>query len=913
LNRILRVVVVDADIASRTALTTLCENARLDVVFVSGLEALDLLMREEAAAVVLHVTSRAGPWRELVRQLAFYSDRTALFVVETETAGIPLREWDYLLPPTARRFAAISPSELVEKVQEALRGRTDPLTELTPPGQEEGSEMTSAAAAAVLGVGLARLDLAGQICAADLQFCRLLGVRPADLEGKSLLSFVDAQDAPRTRDLLASIRSGDVEAARGEFRRQVAAGQPRWFLLGLTRPTDASTEPAIAASLQDISARKWMQRVLNVADQWNRQVIEGIPAGMVHLARDGTLVGANAEAALLLGRPPDLVTSLQLSELISRTIREDGTPFPAEEHPALRCLESGQPQSPVTLGLRQEDGSIRWVLLSVIPLSDLDAKCESSALLMFVDVTQQKQADEALRHAAERFSLVTLATQDGIFDWDLHTDYVWRNDAYHRLFAAGECAEPQEQWWRDRIHPDDRPRVLASLRQVLESDEIYWTGEYRFRRPDDSYADVSARGYILRGANNEPLRMIGAISDIGVRKREEEARRQLEIQMQEADRLRSLTVFAGGVAHDFNNLLQGMLTQLEKAQAHLPDASPLRDHLDQIQRSTLRAVDLSQQMLAYAGKRKFTLEAVDLNRIVTDTLDLLGRAIRPGAAVHCALAAHLPVLHADPTQLRQVVMNLILNAAEALPAEGGEIRIESGLTRASDRELPATIPGQFIPAGRYVRLEVRDTGVGMSADLQRRIFEPFFTTKPAGRGLGLAVVMGIVSGHHGTVLLESAPGQGTTFRVLLPVPPAQAAIASEGEETAEHQELPAGTTILVIDDEPALLDAAQWTLRRSGAEVLLAGEGATGIELCRRHAGRIHAVLLDLSMPDLDSEQILQQLRAIRPHLPVILSSGRLPDESTENPASRGRTAFLPKPYRPADLIAKINEVLRDV
>lgn len=408
-------------------------------------------------------------------------------------------------------------------------------------------------------------------------------------------------------------------------------------------------------------------------------------------------------------------------------------------------------------------------------------------------------------------------------------------------------------------------------------------------------------------ARGEVVQIIETCRDISDRQRAEQEQRRLETQLLQAQKLESLGILAGGVAHDFNNLLVGVLGNASLALDQLPPGSTAYETVRQIETAAQRAADLARQMLAYSGKGKFIVEPINPSTLVEEMVHLLEASVSKKAALHYDFPEDPPWIEADATQLRQVVMNLITNASEAIGDQSGVITVR---TRVLETDRGVECDGQAddeLPPGRYVVIEVSDTGCGMDEDTRARIFDPFFTTKFAGRGLGLAAVLGIVRGHRGAIQVESRPGRGSTFRLWFPAPDCSSRSASTAPPTAE----PARNsgTVLVVDDEELVRSVAKAILEQAGFAVLTATDGREALDAFGRQSDGIDAVLLDMTMPRLSGEQVLREMRRIRADVPVILSSGY--HELTAPPylTETGRTGFVQKPYRPTVLIDKLREV----
>ncbi len=392
------------------------------------------------------------------------------------------------------------------------------------------------------------------------------------------------------------------------------------------------------------------------------------------------------------------------------------------------------------------------------------------------------------------------------------------------------------------------------------------------------------------------------VVDLTDRKRAEAERLRLEVQFQQAQKLESLAVLTGGIAHDFNNLLTAILGNASLAASQLPPESAAQPALRAIETAAVRSADLVRQMLAYAGKGRFHVEPLNLSRVVEEITHLLAAVISKKAVLRFEFAPDLPAVEADATQVRQVVMNLITNASDAIGEKSGVIAVRTGVMAADRRYLTtAHIPAD-LPEGDYVYLEVADTGCGMDPATLEKIFDPFFTTKFTGRGLGLAAVLGIVRGHHGAVKIYSEVNRGTTFKILFPCAgPAAADPAAAGPLPSEWR---GSGMVLVADDEEYVRVTARRMLEFGGFEVVLTQDGREALEVFRRDPDRFRAVLLDLTMPHLGGEAAFREIRRLRPETPVVLMSGYNEQEVGDLFAGKGLAGFVQKPFRIDDLLA---------
>ncbi|MBJ6752071.1 PAS domain S-box protein [Geomonas sp. Red421] len=386
--------------------------------------------------------------------------------------------------------------------------------------------------------------------------------------------------------------------------------------------------------------------------------------------------------------------------------------------------------------------------------------------------------------------------------------------------------------------------------------------------------------------------------DITERKRTIEERLKLEQQLLHAQKLESLGVLAGGIAHDFNNILTSIIGNADLALMRINPESPVIDNLHNIEKASARAADLAKQMLAYSGKGKFVIGNHDINDLLEEMLHILEVSISKKAALRLNLNRPLPTVEADATQIRQVIMNLVINASEAIGDKSGVIAITSGCMECDHSYLRNVWPDENIKDGPYVFIEITDTGSGMSKETLAKLFDPFFTTKFTGRGLGMAAVLGIVRGHRGAIQVYSEPGKGSTFKILLPASDKPAESFDPGTKV-DHGK--GSGTVLLVDDEETVRAIGSEMLKEMGFDVVTANDGLEAIEVYRARPD-IAFVILDLTMPQMDGEQCFRELRALDPNVKVIMSSGFGELEVTQKFVGKGLAGFIQKPYKWAAL-----------
>jgi PAS domain S-box-containing protein len=485
---------------------------------------------------------------------------------------------------------------------------------------------------------------------------------------------------------------------------------------------------------------------------------------------------------------------------------------------------------------------------------------------------------------------------------------VFANPAAIRMFGANAAQDLVGTLFIERIHPDFHPVVLARRKAIMEHGADGPLTEMRYVRLDGTSFDVETQSapIVYDGANANQI----TSHDITALKRAAVERKEFERKLQETQKLESLGLLAGGIAHDFNNILTGILGNATLASLDLPASSPVVGNLKSIEEGSRRAADLCRQLLAYSGKGHLVVQNLALNQLVEETAHLLKLSVSKKAELVFDFHPALPAIRADPTQIGQVIMNLVINASDAIGDGSGVIRLRTGLVQVErgtlgDGGLPG---GPELAGGSYVSLEVSDSGCGMSPETQARIFDPFFTTKFTGRGLGLSAVLGIVRSHRGALRLTSELGRGTTFRLLFPC------ASGDAERSVEFQDSAAPWrgrgSVLVVDDEASVRDTSSAMLRKLGFEVAQAHDGLEAVEMFRADPGRFALVLMDLTMPKMDGKQAFNEMRGIRIDIRAVMMSGFDEQEASRHFSGQETVGFLHKPFGFEELGKVVQRVL---
>jgi nitrogen-specific signal transduction histidine kinase len=385
-------------------------------------------------------------------------------------------------------------------------------------------------------------------------------------------------------------------------------------------------------------------------------------------------------------------------------------------------------------------------------------------------------------------------------------------------------------------------------------------------------------------------------------------RDRLEAQLREATKMEALGVLAGGVAHDFNNLLAAVIGNADLAMMSVGKESPVVHNLDQIVNASITATDLCKQMLAFTGQGVTTVEKFDLNNVVQQTGDMLRAAMPKKVNLSFNLSESSLGIKADKSQMRQVIMNLITNASESYGNGTGTISVGTEIHNYTKKELDLFHPDASLESGQYIRIWVTDSGVGMKPEVVAKIFDPFFSAKSGGRGLGLAAVKGILHAHRGAISVDSTPGEGTTFVIILPHIDLDTQEESFAMRTASHV---TSRRILICEDDALVRDVLLTATKRAGYDVLEAADGQEAIDVFRSNADSIDCVLLDFNMPKLNGEEVFKELRKIREDARVVLCSGFTEHEILSRFEGSGIAGFIQKPVRIDALLTKINAVIQ--
>ncbi len=647
-----------------------------------------------------------------------------------------------------------------------------------------------------------------------------------------------------------------------------------------------------------------------------RTTLNSIGDAVIATDTSGNVTRLNPVAEKLTGWKQEEARNRPLTDVFHIVNAQTSKPA---ANPVNRVLSDGE-----TVGLANHtklisrNGCEYQIADSAAPIMNVDGSI-AGVVLVFRDVTEDYRIHKELRENEERLSLALDVSGAGIWRWHVTKGEVSFDDRFHRMLGYSEGELPgTAEAWRSFHHPDDLDEVMNRFESHARGQTPIYESVHRLRRHNGEWLWVMTRGRIIsRNSHHQPEHCIGVAIDITDRKQGEEAKLNFERQVQHAQKLESLGVLAGGIAHDFNNLLMAILGNADLAMNELPPSSPVHRNLAEIEKASKRAADLAKQMLAYSGKGQFVIDQIDLGRLVEEMVHLLQVSISKKAELKFNFAPNLPCIDGDATQIRQVIMNLITNASESLGDDNGVITLSTDVIFCDDAYLSG-INGSVrigseepLPEGRYVFLEVSDTGCGMDNSTVERIFDPFFTTKFTGRGLGMSATLGIIRGHRGAIKVYSEPDKGTTFKILFPV--SESTIDSSrspiNSETSPST-LGMHGTVLVADDDETVCSISRQMLEKLGFDVITASNGMEAVGCYREHQEDILCILLDLTMPHMNGEEAFREIFHINRNARVILCSGYNEQDATERFSGKGLAGFLQKPYTLAALREKLHKIL---
>ncbi len=625
----------------------------------------------------------------------------------------------------------------------------------------------------------------------------------------------------------------------------------------------------------------------------------------VHDAGTGALLDANETASRMYGYTREEFLALDIGALSAGK-----APYCQED--ALKWLVRARAESPHVFEwlARSKSGQLFWVEVNA---RFVRIGAHERFFVTVRSIDARKKAEEALRESEGRIrALLQHVPSVAVQGYRPNGEVTYWNTASERIYGY-TAEEALGRNLVDLIIPAEmRAAAQQAIVQMAASGEPIPAAELELVRKGGTCVPVYSCHAVVCRPGSEPVLFCMDV-DLTDTRRAEQARIELERRLLHGQKLESLGLLAGGIAHDFNNLLTAILGNLDLATREVSPLSTAKPYLDDAMKAVQRASDLTRQMLAYSGRGHFVVEDMSLADLVDENAHMLRAAVPKSIAIDVRQDDNLPLVRANAGQIQQVVMNLIVNASEAIGSAAGIITLTTGCRHFGAQELARSRIEEKPEAGRYAYVTVSDTGCGMDAETQLRLFDPFFSTKRVGRGLGLSAVLGIVRGHHGAILVDSRTGEGTSVHVLFPVSarPGATGAASPAPERGPEQGPACSGLVLLVDDEEDVLALCRHMAMRLGFRTVTATDGLRGLEVFRTHAAEIVCSIVDMTMPGLDGVSCVREIRRIKPDAKVLLSSGFTRTDITEQFGDADASGFLQKPYDLDALRAELSRVLK--
>ncbi|MBW2411988.1 MAG: PAS domain S-box protein [Deltaproteobacteria bacterium] len=744
-------------------------------------------------------------------------------------------------------------------------------------------------------IGIAMANPEGYFIEVNRAFAKMLGYRKAEMTGLTFVDITHPEDREETQKLSNAVRQGKINSYRSEKRYLKKDGQVVCGIIRATAVKDNQGQIQYWLGLvEDISDRRLAEEALEESEKRYRMLFEHAAEGIMVLdLQSGKFRFANPAICKMLGYTAKELTTMGVKDIyprkeLKRVLRKFSEQIEGEKRLAqnIPCL--------------RKDGTLIYVNINSTRVVLDGVECNVG---FFQDITKRVTAEEALRESEEKYRNILTNIEEGYFEVDLAGNLVFFNDACCELigYPADELVGMNN---RQFTSPGTAKKMFKTFNRVYKTGKPAQIAGFEVITKGNVKKHMELSASLIKDSEQKAIGFRGIVRDVTARLKSQKEKERLVSQIQHVQKMESIGTLAGGIAHDFNNLLMGFQGNISLMLLDLEDDHPHVEYLKNMESYVLKGSELTRQILGFARRGKYQVKTTNINELLDKSAEMFSRT-KKEITIHKKFQDDLWPVDVDRGQIEQVLLNLFVNAWQAMPA-GGEIYIETeGVHLEDDYDKPYEIE-----PGPHVRISVTDTGVGMDEDIQQKIFEPFFTTKAVGRGtgMGLASAYGIIKNHNGIINVYSEKGHGTTFKIYLP-----ASDKTVPKEKAKAQKLLKGSeTILLVDDEHMVIDIGKEILEKLGYTVFTAESGTEALQLFKKNQKKIDLVILDMIMPDMSGRDTFENLKACQADVKVLLSSGYSIDGQATEILNSGCKGFIQKPFSLKQLSRKMREILEE-
>jgi PAS domain S-box-containing protein len=746
----------------------------------------------------------------------------------------------------------------------------------------------------VAPIGISIANPQGNFIEVNDAFIDMLGYGRREVSDLTFIDITHPDDRQETQRLNQAVRDGKINFYRTEKRYLKKGGEVVWAVVRATvlRSDDGSIKYWLGLMV-DITEHKHAKEALAESEKKYRMLFESSAEGiLVACIEDQKFNYANRTISQMLGYSPEELTRMGVHDIHP----EEDLPFVLDE---FRAISRGEKVLAENIPCRCKDGSKIFVNINSTKIVIDGIECNVG---LFQNISERVKSEEALRQSEEKYRSILEGIEEGYFEVDLAGNFTFFNNTMCKImgFPPNELLGTNN---REYTTKKTARKIFKVFNKIFHTGRSARVLNYEIFTKDGSKKILEVSASLMRNASQEPTGFRGLVRDVTEQLLAQKEKDRMAAQIRQAQKMEAIGTLAGGIAHDFNNLLMGFQGNLSLMLMEMSPDNPFYDYLTAMEDYVKRGSDLTRQILGFARRGKYEAKPTDLNVLLEQSSQMFGRT-RKDIVIAKKFQENLWPVEVDRGQIEQVLLNLFVNAAQAMPT-GGDIFLETEnvTLKEEDWDKPYALK-----QGKYVKIAVADTGVGMDKDTLERIFEPFYTTKEVSRGtgLGLASAYGIIKNHNGMIDVASKIGQGTTFTIYLP----RTGKDFPEERVPVEKTIKGRETILLVDDEEMVADVGQKMLQKLGYKVALANSGREAVAIFKRMPHRIDLVVLDMIMPDMGGSETFDQLKILAPDVKVLLSSGYSIDGQASQIMERGCNGFIQKPFNLKLFSRKIREIL---